>query len=429
MWLIYAHAGGLKALMVAFALIGAMTFGFVYLTCAGLPFIAVPLTLLSYWTSRFLWGSRPQIFNIFMLALLMWILESVRQKRFGWKGLYVLPFLFMVWANLHSGYLMGITVLWIFLAGDKLQTFLWKSDEGVFAKPVLKHLAIVIVLSVLAAMVNPSGYNILLYPFATLTSKMMQSSILEWLTPDFHHWNYKPFIISMGLGAIAFMASRRRRNITEMVLYAGTLAAGLISRRHIPFFAIVAIPSISRAILDSLEGSKWQDFFAGRTLPRKIDSFYQLVCILLVALSLAGCALWTTQQMKKNDAEIRDKYPVEAVKFLKDRNLQGLRGFNEYLWGGYLLWSDIRVFIDGRVDMYGDDFFKDFIALHDLKKSPQDMANTFRYYNVTYVLMRPQSALAQGLRGSPAWREVYRDKTATVLVLTTASNLPAVKPA
>ena len=423
MWMLYAHAGGLPTLVIAFAFIAALTFILVYFTCAGRPIIALPLTLLSFWTTRFLWGSRPQIFNILMLTLVMWLMESVRQKRFSPKALYVLPVMVMVWANLHSGYLMGIAVLGVYLAGDALQVFLWKSEEGTLGKSVLKHLMIVTVLSVLAALVNPSGYQIWLYPFGTLGSKMMQGFILEWQTPDFHHWNYKPFIICMGLGAMAFMTSRRRRSIAEMVFYVGAMAAGLFSRRHIPFFAVVALPIISRAILDCFENSKGRDFLDGSALPQKIAPVFRIVVILFVAASLSATVFWTHRVLQENESKIRNDYPVGAVKFLKEKGLADRHGFSEYVWGGYLLWSDLPVFIDGRVDMYGDRFFTEYLAIHDLKMDRNRISSIFRHFDVTYAIMRPQSSFSGILRMNNRWREIYRDRTASIFLA-----LPAMLP-
>ena len=422
LWSVHA-CGGIPALIISFALIASLTFGLVYFTCAGSPFLAFPLTLLACWSSRFLWGSRPQIFNILMLAVFLWLLQSVRQRRFRWQWIYAFPFLTALWANLHSGYLMGIAVLVVCVMGETAQIFLRKSEEGTLGKDVLWHLGFVVSLCMLAALINPSGYKIWFYPFETLGSSMMQSTILEWLVPDFHHWNYKPFLITMVLGAIAFMNTRRQRNIPEMMLYGGAMAAGLFSRRHIPFFEVVAIPIISRALLDCFQGPNVRDFLEGKTLSRKTSGIVLIVNIVLVLSVLVATGLWAREQIRKTDAQMRDMYPLEAVKKIKEKGLADKHGLNEYAWGGYLIWNDLPVFIDGRVDMYGDDFFREYMSVHDAQKGWKEMYMVFMRYDVRYILLRPLSLLANLLRANGDWKEVYRDRTASVFILQKSPKL------
>ena len=109
--------------------------------------------------------------------------------------------------------------------------------------------------------------------------------------------------------------------------------------------------------------------------------------------------------------------------FLKEKGLADRHGFSEYVWGGYLLWSDLPVFIDGRVDMYGDRFFTEYLAIHDLKMDRNRISSIFRHFDVTYAIMRPQSSFSGILRMNNRWREIYRDRTASIFLA-----LPAMLP-
>ncbi|HOW58110.1 MAG TPA: hypothetical protein PLO78_00125 [Candidatus Omnitrophota bacterium] len=417
LWAIHAF-GGPPALIIAFALLGVLIFNLVYFTCAGRPFLAFPLTLLACWTSKYMWGPRPQVMNILMVAVFMWLLENIRQKKLSWQWFYLFPFLIMLWVNLHSGYLIGVMVLFTFLAGDALQIFLRKSEEGTFGEKNLWHLTIVSFLSPVVALVNPSGFKIWHYPFETLRSQAMQQGILEWLSPDFHHPFYKPFIAVMVLGAFAFMATHRKRNITEMFLYAGTMAAGLISRRHIPFFAVVAVPIISRALLDCFQDSKWWLFLEEKILSPKPSRIVQIVNTVLVISVLAVTGQRTSQQILSNEIVIRGEFPVEAIKFMKEKGITKLHGYNEYGWGGFLIWNDIPVFIDGRVDMYGGAFFRMWANIYDLQsKNWTEMYSIFKQFDVRYVLLKSNSLLAAVLRTNQDWAEAFRDRTASLFIL------------
>jgi len=83
-------AGGLPALMISFAVFGVIIFGFVYRTCSGRPYMAAVLTFLAFAASRYLWGARPQVFNIAMLAVFLWLIQSIRLKLLDRKWLYAL---------------------------------------------------------------------------------------------------------------------------------------------------------------------------------------------------------------------------------------------------------------------------------------------------------------------------------------------------
>lgn len=428
LWLVHS-VGGAAGLMVAFALMAVLIFSFVYFTCATPAILSFLLSLFACWTSLFMWGSRPQIFNILMLAVFMCLLENIRQQKFSWKMLYIFPFLTLLWVNLHSGYLLGIIVLFTFLAGDSIQIFLQKNEEGTLGEKKLWHLLIVSALSLVTALANPSGYKIWHYPFETLRSKMMQSSIVEWLAPDFHFAAYKPFLALMIVGAIVFMASRRKRNITEMFLYVATMAAALISRRHIPLFAVVAIPIISRALLDCFPMPNWTSVLEGKTLPPKVLRVIQIVNILLVISALVASGIWVSKKIRGNDAEVHGSYPVEAVNWLKMKGLEKEHGFNDYGWGGYLIWSDLPVFIDGRVDMYGDNFFRQYAEISDLRTNWEKMYKIFSRYNIRYILVRSRSLLAGVFRTNEDWKEVFKDPTASIFLLQTSpTQVPGKSP-
>jgi len=107
---------------------------------------------------------------------------------------------------------------------------------------------------------------------------------------------------------------------------------------------------------------------------------------------------------------------VQAVSFIRDRGLMGKRVFNEYVWGGFLIWNDIPVFIDGRADLYGDKFFRNYLATRDVRKNLREVEAVFDRFRVDYLLLRPDSALAAICRVHRKWQEVYRDKVSCVCV-------------
>ena len=52
-------------------------------------------------------------------------------------------------------------------------------------------------------------------------------------------------------------------------------------------------------------------------------------------------------------------YPIKATEYIKENlDYKNIRIFNEYNFGSYLLFNDIKVFIDSRADLYAPEFNK-----------------------------------------------------------------------
>ena len=85
------------------------------------------------------------------------------------------------------------------------------------------------------------------------------------------------------------------------------------------------------------------------------------------------------------------------------------------MFGGYLIFSGIPTFIDGRIPPYSDDFVRrtfEAIKLADI----DDSFRLLDEYNVNWVILRPAEALTRALARSGFWNEVYSDKYAVVFV-------------
>jgi hypothetical protein len=98
--------------------------------------------------------------------------------------------------------------------------------------------------------------------------------------------------------------------------------------------------------------------------------------------------------------------------------------FNGYSFGGPLILAGVRPFIDGRAEMYGDEFTLDYIAMYrgDLGR----FRRADRRWRFGWTILPPKAGLVAKLDREPGWRRLYVDKWAVVHVRRTAS--PAQKP-
>ncbi len=392
------HLGGKAALILATSATVTAAFALVYGQCEGRPYVAIFTVLVGAVASAVTWGPRPQMLNILLAALFTTLLE--RYRRGDRRVLWAFPPLTALWVNLHSGFFLGLGLLGAVLVGEGGTFLLRRSTSRTLSAPRWRGLALVLFLCLLAVLLNPNGYRMLLYPFDTLGSQAMQTYIQEWASPSFHRPEYWPFALLLLGGAAALILSRRSVNLTDLLLFLGFGFAGLLSARHIPLFAVVAVPVVSRAL------------GRGRvSASRHPGMIFLNWAILLLLIFVAG--LWITDVLEQDQQVEVARYPVAALDYIRSHGLADRHIYNSYNWGGYLIWEGLPVFIDGRADVYGDAFMDEYVLAYQLRG---DWRVPLEKYGVDYVLIESRASFARLLEETSEWEGVYRDDVATVFV-------------
>jgi hypothetical protein len=106
------------------------------------------------------------------------------------------------------------------------------------------------------------------------------------------------------------------------------------------------------------------------------------------------------------------EFPTAALEFMQQQHLKG-RIFNDYPWGGYMEWyaPELKPLVDTRTDIFiYNGVFADYLRVTANDHSFQILDR----YKIEYVLLSPQRPLIYLLENSPAWREIYADKVATL---------------
>jgi hypothetical protein len=87
---------------------------------------------------------------------------------------------------------------------------------------------------------------------------------------------------------------------------------------------------------------------------------------------------------------------------------------NAYAFGGPLIFAGVRPYIDGRIDMYGDDFAFDHIAIMNGDKVAFDRA--VQRWGITWTIVQPDTPLVALLDASPDWQRLAEEDRAVVHV-------------
>jgi hypothetical protein len=414
--LLYAvHAvGGTTALIGLGAVFAMLTFGVLYAVMRreGLGTAwALGLVALGALATRGFWYPRPQLVTYLFLALFWSVLRGSAagpSGRLGW-----LPVLTVLWVNLHGGFLVGPALVAVVLAADGLAWLLAPAGEA--APPVrrLRALAGVLAASLAAALVNPFHYHAILFPLQVLGDAFSQAHIAEWGPLPFQHPQVMLLeglvILTLGLFA-AGPAIASWRDVAVLLPF---LHLGLTAIRNTPLLVIVLLPVAGRAL-----GERW------RTVGPRLAAASRWrwpVAATAVALSgvlaLIGLARGVPPALAAfmpRLGESSDAFPAGAVEFLRRHPEPGAL-FNEYVWGGYLIWHlfpDYRVTIDGRAAVYGPRRFREHVAIVDLHPGWRE---ALARQPASLAVIRTGSPLAVVLRGDGDWQMLYEDAVATVL--------------
>ena len=96
---------------------------------------------------------------------------------------------------------------------------------------------------------------------------------------------------------------------------------------------------------------------------------------------------------------------------------------NEYTFGGPLILAGIRPFIDGRADMYGDDFVKDYIEI--VGGDAERFQAAVSRYGIRWTILPPTNSLARRLDTMAGWHRLYADRTGVIHVRHDGAGLTA----
>ena len=144
--------------------------------------------------------------------------------------------------------------------------------------------------------------------------------------------------------------------------------------------------------------------------PQKAIIFAVLLLIPLIAFTVRLKAIVSNEWRQDLLA-----VPLAAVDHLKKANITGNTFTQPNIWAGYVIWAlpSNPVYIDGRIDMYGDDFVKEYL---NIIWGHADWREPFDRYGVRIVIIQPKSPLSLELSETKEWFMVFQDDMAVVFV-------------
>lgn len=351
------------------------------------------------WTYAFYLIARKSNFGIIILLAAFTILPFSGVRAVTWTMLGIallleltlrrtplrlalLPLLFMAWANVHGGFLVGLVyVLWLAITQRQAQYLL------------------AALTAVIATFVNPYLYNLYAEIFRTLFDTDLHNYVAEW----------SAFVVDPGMSIyIGLWITSLILGSTQSWRAAASFDALLFvsifkSHRNMPIFTIFSL----RRTLNGL-----QAMFPLQKMSGTLQGC-RAVTAILVTVMIAGGLAYGGLTSARIDKE--SSYPKQIATYIMENPCSG-NVFNDYTAGGYLIWKapNTKFFIDGRMPSWEQNGEKYMRTYMNLQTDTSMRNDVFKRYDIACVIWNKDTKFAVSLQ-KEGWSQAVADPSGYVL--------------
>ncbi len=357
---------------------------------------------------------RPELFGYFFFSLMLYILfiDQASKQYFRF-----IPLIFLLWVNIHISFIFGALLLLLFV-GEKII----EHKKNIFKK---KEILIPTLISLAALLINPHFINGVLYPlfiFQNYGYPIVENQNLFFLNNITFNPLIKYFFFLSPLTFIAIIILATRKLYRETIILVLFFCASILQIRHLPFFALTAIPLTAQVFF----GYDYKKF-----IPKKYVSYlYGLLVLLLLFLSFLNVQSWfyrTFDRDKQFGLSVIDPYK-ETTDFVLQNKLSG-NIFNNFDIGGYLiyrLYPTYKVFVDNRPEAYPAAFFQQTyipLQLYEIQRKKIFTENNIKTVIVSHTDQTDWGkSIIASLYKDPEWNLVFINNR--TIIFTQKTNLP-----
>ena len=341
--------------------------GFVTARAQSVSFILFVLEI--YFIENFLRSGKKR--NLVGLILISLIICNIHVA--------VWPFYFILYLPYLVEYIIALITSKIkYNEKNKFILFLKKKIE-LEKNDNVKYLFLVMFASLLTGFITPIG----LTPFTYLIKTMMGNSQKYIQEHQMITWAHSPFTIIIA-GETIFLALFSRAKLRDLFMIGGLTLMSVFSIRHISLLALIGTICFARVF------SMFFSYFNFHVFDKVLNFINKKVVFIILFLFVIGFSgFMTFYYHAKKDFINKELYPVDAVKYIKENlDTDGMRMFNDYNFGSYLLLNDIPVFIDSRADLYTRQFSGfEYDIFDDYEMCGSNYSYTFQFYGITHALI------------------------------------------
>lgn len=326
---------------------------------------------------------RPHIFSFFLFFVEIYCLTKFR-KTLNAKYLMPIPVLAVLWANLHGGSSALVYVLpfllFVFnlIPLDKLALSHKFYMDKIPSKESL-YLLLSGVLSILGLMINPYGYEMVLYPYVNMLDTNMLTYILEWvplnITMREHQFLVFPVLI---FAWFSLFQTKSKIDLIDFLFLSVFTIMTFKSGRFIMYFSLYS----TFCMWKYFNGTPAPLWSSEKERCRHNVRLLIIICVYLIFAAFykasVGGLMPYDDQLEKHASiflSVKEEYP---------KRLWNRISGNEFTVIG------VKPFVDGRADAFTGEPF--MIANRNMSLSyydPEDLIHKYKFDSVVLYLSDP----------------------------------------
>ena len=385
-----AHqAGGMRGIMVLTAVASGVTAGLLLyplrLFMAAVPAVVVLIMGIANTTGSLL--ARPHV--IAWPCLELWCAGLVLARARGLTPSWWLLPLMVLWVNLHGSFMLGLLLPFAFMAEAMLEAgAAWRDPAIKWARFILAAWA--------CALLNPETIHGLIFPFQLLGMTNL-TWIGEWHPTSFGSPHPLELLMMVLLGA--GLLGRLTISPFRLLMVLGLIHMALKHWRHDQLVGIIG-PLLLAEAIGRLAPPEWAPAAIRRDWVRPA----------MAAIAVVAVAARFTVPLDREQPGAGMFAALEEV----PADLRAKPVLNDYSFGGQLIFSGVRPFIDSRADMYGDSFlgrFREIVSLN-----PDALNAALEEFHVSWTIFPPKSTTVFLLDRQPGWHRLVTHNKAVVHV-------------
>jgi len=337
--------------------------------------------------------ARPHVASLPLLVI--WLASHVGARHNNTVPSFYLAPVMTLWANLHGSFMFGLVFTALFAA------------EAMFESPTVRDAiaagrrwGVFLSAGVAAAMLTPYGLTGLLLPLRMMTLGPALGMVHEWQPSTMA--NNAPLLVWSALLLFLALWQGVRLPISRLLMLMLLLYMAFAHRRHAELLGLATPLLLQFAIADVLS----------RTAPGFTSQWGPLLRP-AVRASMLGSALLAIGIFAfadcRNVVRRPDSYtPAAALSAVEARGVHG-PVLNTLNFGGYLVFRGYQPFIDGRIELYGNEFIARYRALDQLTA-------LLDQYRIAWTIFEPANSRTTVMDNLPGWSRLYADDVAVVHV-------------
>ena len=327
--------------------------------------------------------ARPHVLALPLLE--MWVAELVaarRERRVpGWWLLPVMG----VWANMHGGFAFGLAIGAAFAIETSLD------NGGPFGA---WRWWVFVAAACGAGLLTPQGWDGLVFPFRLLQLRSL-AVIDEWSPANFaHDFGFEAVLLAvmalLGTGRVKMPCFR-------LLLLLGLVHLSLAHARHSLLFGITGALILAEPV-----GRAFGDVQRAERRPIGRGLCWAGVGLMVLLRLVSPVGISDSRAM-----------PVSALAQLP-ADVSRARVLNSYQFGGYLALVGLHPFIDGRLELFGDSFVTEFLAM--AQPDGERLREGLAHYGIEWAILAREDPLVAGFDHLTGWKRNFSDGTAVVFV-------------